>query len=391
MPLPFILIGAAAAATAIGAKKAYDGHQDKNLADDLIETAQKKYKNKKEYFDEVNNQTSKSLEILGELELKIGSDFDKFDRLVEEILRNNNFQKYSDTKIQIPQHKLNQIKDVAITATDYLKTAIGGGVSGAAAGFAVYGGVMALGAASTGTSIASLSGVAAYNATMAAIGGGSLAAGGWGMAGGAMVLGGAVVAPVLAVAGIAYAIHGSKALKNAKNVEDEVDNAVSKMAMAQAQLIKVKKYSDRINAELNKIYQVFTLYFEKLKEINEIVKTGDEQKIISISKDTNMYIQNGMSLAAIMANLISTPLFKVKRNVHGDVFTDKDGNPEILVDDSGMQVLDVDGLENALKQTHEGFNEIGNGGKAKQGTSAEDSDDVIAAESRVNLRTKVLA
>ncbi len=36
MPLPFILIGAAAAATAIGAKKAYDGHQDKNLADDLI-------------------------------------------------------------------------------------------------------------------------------------------------------------------------------------------------------------------------------------------------------------------------------------------------------------------------------------------------------------------
>lgn len=129
-----------------------------------------------------------------------------------------------------------------------------------------------------------------------------------------------------------------------------------KMAMAQAQLIKVKKYSDRINAELNKIYQVFTLYFEKLKEINEIVKTGDEQKIISISKDTNMYIQNGMSLAAIMANLISTPLFKVKRNVHGDVFTDKDGHPEILVDDSGMQVLDVDGLENALKQIHEGFN-----------------------------------
>ncbi|KAF1026905.1 MAG: hypothetical protein GAK29_00989 [Acinetobacter bereziniae] len=110
------------------------------------------------------------------------------------------------------------------------------------------------------------------------------------------------------------------------------------------------------NAELNKIYQVFSLYFEKLKEINEIVKTGDEQKIISISKDTNMYIQNGMSLAAIMANLISTPLFKVKRNVHGDVFTDKDGHPEILVDDSGMQVLDIEGLENALKQTHEGFN-----------------------------------
>jgi hypothetical protein len=94
-----------------------------------------------------------------------------------------------------------------------------------------------------------------------------------------------------AVAGIAYAIHGAKALDNARDIRYEVDNAVLKMESAKDQLIKVKFYSDRINAELNKIYQVFSLYFEKLKEINEIVKTGDEQKIISISKDTNMYIK----------------------------------------------------------------------------------------------------
>lgn len=215
---------------------------------------------------------------------------------------------------------------------------------------------MALGAASTGTSIASLSVVAAYNATMAAIGGGSLAAGGWGMAGGAMVLGGAVVAPVLAVAGIAYAIHGAKALDNARDIRYEVDQAVSKMETAQDQLIRVQSYADRIKAELTKIYEVFSLYFEKLKDINEIVKTGNEEKILSISQETNICIQNGMSLAAIMAKLISTPLFKVKRNTHGDVFTDKDGQPEILVDKSGMQVLDQEGIEKVLKETHEGFN-----------------------------------
>lgn len=110
MPLPLILIGAAVAATAVGAKKAYDGHQDKSLADDIVERSKNMYKKHKEALDDVNNKTSQSLESLGELELKIGSDFDKFDRLVEEILKNNNFQKYSDTKIQIPQHKLNQIK-----------------------------------------------------------------------------------------------------------------------------------------------------------------------------------------------------------------------------------------------------------------------------------------
>lgn len=355
MPLPLILIGAAVAAAGVGAKKAYDGHQDKNLADDIIESSNNRFKKHKETLGESNTKTSKSLEKLGELELRIGSDFDEFDRLITEILKDNNFQKFSDTKIQIPQHKLNQIKDVAITATDYLKTVVGGGVSGAAAGFAVYGGVMTLGAASTGTSIASLSGVAAYNATMAAIGGGSLAAGGWGMAGGAMVLGGAVIAPVLAVAGIAYAIHGSKALDKARDIRYEVDQAIEKMDIAKEQLIRVESYADQIFYALTTIYEVFNLYFEKLREINEIIKIGDEERVNSISEETIICIQNGISLAAIMAKLISTPLFKLKRNSHGDVFTDKEGQPEILLDEYGMQVLDHEGIEEALKESHEGF------------------------------------
>lgn len=100
-------------------------------------------------------------------------------------------------------------------------------MSGAAAGFAVYSGVMAFAAASTGTPIAALSGAAAYNATMAAIGGGSHA-GGWGMAGGAMVLGGAVVAPLIAIAGWAYDSHAEKALNNAYQSSREVTAAVEK-------------------------------------------------------------------------------------------------------------------------------------------------------------------
>lgn len=259
-------------------KKTYDGYQDKNRADDILEESKGLYRNRKELFDKINDHTSMTLESLGELELRIGSDFERFDRLVEEILKNNNFQKYGDIKIVLPKHKLNKIKEVAISATDYLKTVVGGGVSGAAAGFAVYSGVMALGAASTGTPIAALSGVAAYNATMAAIGGGSLAAGGWGMAGGAMVLGGAVVAPVLAVAGIAYALHGSKALKNAQEVKQQVADAITKMDQAKEQLLKVDQYAKNIMTELEKVYVVFNEYFDLLKDINEIIKQGDMEK-----------------------------------------------------------------------------------------------------------------
>lgn len=355
MPLPFILIGAAVAATAVGAKKAYDGHQDKSEADSILQNARESYEHNKQELDQINNETSESLEKLGELELKIGSDFAKFDRLVEEIMQSNNFQKFADTKINIPQHKLNQIKEVAISATDYLKTVVGGGVSGAATGFAVYGGVMALGAASTGTPIAALSGVAAYNATMAAIGGGSLAAGGWGMAGGAMVLGGAVIAPILAIGGLAYALHGSKALEEAKKVRQQVNDAVRKMIVARSQLRNVYKYVNQITSILDKIYVVFSEYFESLQHINKIIKQGDEQQILGISDEANLCIQNGMACAAIMAKLISTPLFKVKKTTYGDVMIDSSGLPQIETDASGMQVLDKEGLESALKHTTNDF------------------------------------
>lgn len=360
MPLPFILLGAAAAAVGAGAKKAYDGHKDKNEADQIIQIAVESYKKEKKHLDQLNDIVSISLERLGNLELKIGQDFEKFDLLVQEIFKNNVFQKYGNTKINIPQHKLDQIKEVAITAVGYMKTVVGGGVSGAAAGFAVYGGVMALGAASTGTSISALSGIAAYNATMAAIGGGSLAAGGWGMAGGAMVLGAAVIAPVVAVGGIAYGIHGAKALKKAQEIRVEVGDAIKKMHLADKQLSSVQNYSNRITLELNKIYKIFNEYFDKLKVINEIVRKGDADEILNISEEANLYIQNGVGLAAIMAKIISTPLFKLKTKADGKVFTDKNGAPEIVTDSNGLQILDKAGLEEMLTQSKNEINAFKN-------------------------------
>lgn len=355
MPIPFIIGGVALAAAALGAKKGYDGYQDKSLADDIIARSQQRYKDEKNGLDKINTDVSLALEGLGQLELKIGSDFKKFDELVEEILENSNFQKYQNTTINIPKHQLNKIKEVAISATDYMKTVIGGGVSGAATGFAVYGGVMALGAASTGTPIAALSGVAAYNATMAAIGGGSLAAGGWGMAGGAMVLGGAVLAPVLAVAGIAYAIHGSKALENARDVRDKVEDAVDKMHKARNQLSKMQDYAHRIRFALDDIYEVFQGYFEELKYINEIIKQKDEEKMAGIASITISIIENGLACAAIMASLISTPLFKVKKDNLGTVILGSDDNPQIETDESGMQILDKEGVEAALEAADKTF------------------------------------
>lgn len=67
-----------------------------------------------------------------------------------------------------------------------------------------------LGSASTGTAIATLSGAAATNATLAWLGGGALAAGGGGMVVGAVVLGGVVLLPAMAIMGIFSHIGASK-------------------------------------------------------------------------------------------------------------------------------------------------------------------------------------
>lgn len=81
--------------------------------------------------------------------------------------------------------------------------AAGAVAAGTATGAATLGLVTAFGTASTGTALATLSGPAYVHATLAALGGGSLATGGLGMAGGAAVLGAVVAAPMLAVASFA--------------------------------------------------------------------------------------------------------------------------------------------------------------------------------------------
>lgn len=349
MPLPFILIGGAIAATALGAKKAHDGYKDVELANDIIKGAKLTHDIAKTSFDHYNDKAGEILEKLGTFELQIGEDFEKFRNVVDDIIKKNNFNNFGSIEIEIPKHQLNQIEEVAISATTYLSTVVAGGASSAATGFAVYGGVMALGAASTGTPIAALSGVAAYNATMAAIGGGSLAAGGLGMAGGTMILGGAVLAPILAVAGLAYAIHGANAYNKACDIRAEVEAAVSKMAIAKDQLVKIRNYAQRIYTALSEVYEVFNGYFEILKQIHEFFEKNDEQELINRYGQIELPIQSGMALAAKMAKLISTPLFKVKRDEQGKIMM-QDGIPQIELDQDGMQVLDTVGLEEALKE-----------------------------------------
>ena len=93
-----------------------------------------------------------------------------------------------------------------ITTANRMAVAGGAGLAaGAATSTAVLGLVATYGVASTGTAIGTLSGAAASSASLAYLGGGSVAAGGFGVAGGTFVMATGVGAVVIVVGGTVYA------------------------------------------------------------------------------------------------------------------------------------------------------------------------------------------
>ena len=347
MPLPFILGGIAIAATSYGAKKTYDGAQDKLAANSIVRNAQITYKEKKVTFDNYNERAEKSLNQLGSLQLKIATDFGKFRTIAQQLIKTIDNNSKKDIKTDIPQHKLDKIKRLEISATSYLGKVSIAGVGGGAAAYAVYSGVMAFAAASTGTSISALSGVAAYNATMAAIGGGSLAAGGYGMLGGAYILGSVVAAPMIAIAGWAFASHAEEALTDAYKIKREVNEAVVKMDLSINQLDKINLYSSKITKKIEIIYNNYFLpYLKVLQDINNRKENGDD--ISNLDVDILRAIGNGYQVAAILADIIATPLFKPKMNENGKVAINGDNVVEFETDHNNLRVLNTKSIDDAL-------------------------------------------
>ncbi len=233
MAVPFILGGIALATGAFGAKKAYDGYQDKSTADSINNKAEWIFDTSAENLENARKKAEKSLELLGKAKLHIHQNsFKEFVNIFSK-MKNVEMQDFSKDDLNFNiQEFINFTKESIVSFTELA----GGGVAslgaGALAGIGAYGSVGMLASASTGTAIASLSGAAATNATLAWLGGGSLATGGFGVAGGMVVLGGIVAAPVLAVSGFLYSKVGEKALDDARSNLAKAKTAAQEMDTA---------------------------------------------------------------------------------------------------------------------------------------------------------------
>ncbi|KUL55156.1 hypothetical protein ADL30_14725 [Streptomyces sp. NRRL S-1521] len=131
-----------------------------------------------------------------------------------------------------------RVEAMAVGIANAIRGAAAGGAAGAVVGgAAAYGAFTAaalFGTASTGAAISTLSGVAATNATLALLGGGTLAAGGAGMAGGTLLLTGMVAAPVAALAAAGfYVVRQRRNKKEEERLRTEVEAAEAALDQSQ--------------------------------------------------------------------------------------------------------------------------------------------------------------
>lgn len=231
MPFP-IVFGLLVAAGAIGVGTGIKGAVDVSTANEIGQNADRRLRSAQRYLEQQQQDTQWYMEQYGELLLKVHRNtIHDFVAFLESIENHVESDRYLRLLAQIGIHvpTLQQFKLDVVRAYELAGGALGAMGTGAAASAGTLGLVGLFGTASTGTAISALSGAAAKSATLAWLGGGSLASGGAGMAGGAAVLGGLAVAPALLIGGFYLASKGEEALTQAYRHKARIDIAITKI------------------------------------------------------------------------------------------------------------------------------------------------------------------
>ena len=193
MPLPvlFIAVPAVLGSAGVGltAKAGLDQHSAKKLND----KSNSRIENAGLRLERLREECGISLQKLGEEKLYVlNNSIKKFVDLFSQ-LKNVDFTNSIGLeelkKFHIDKKEFDELEEMSMFALSVGEGVVAGAAGGALAAFGAYSAAGVFAIASTGTAIASLSGAAATNATLAFFGGGAISAGGLGMAGGAVVLG----------------------------------------------------------------------------------------------------------------------------------------------------------------------------------------------------------
>jgi len=243
--IPLILGAAALGTGAVGAVKGASGMINLKKAEKIGKRAQERYELAVSQLKTDWEATDKLAQKYGQIQLDVKRyTIKRFATLIKRIGKQAS---QSDIRVlarlKISKQQFKEYKTTAIKAEQILKG--GAGTTAVIAGAAASQGVISLvglfGTASTGAAISGLSGAAAWNATLAWLGGGSLAVSGGGMALGSIVLGGITIGPALMVGGFMLAGQAKEALTKAQNYEEQVNAEVANIEKAREFLQQVKQ------------------------------------------------------------------------------------------------------------------------------------------------------
>ena len=308
MPIPFLFIGAAIATGAFGAGKSIKAGVDQKDANDTNERADSIVKGASKKIETCRKNCGAAIDNLGACKISILDNsirpfIDEFEKLNHvELTESKGLNELQ--KMVLDKKNFTELKELQSMATSMAGGLASGAMAGAITAFGAYGAAGALATASTGTAIASLSGAAATNATLAFFGGGSLAAGGLGIAGGTAILGGLVAGPALAVLGVVVGAKASankdKAYSNlakAREFKEEMDTA-SSLCMG------TRKRANMFNRFLVSLNSVFE---PLIYDMSEIIKNrGTDFR--TFTDDEKNTVAEAMAMAGAIKSILDTPI-----------------------------------------------------------------------------------
>ena len=312
MPIPFLVPGAIAAvsaiAAAVGVGSGAKGIKKNKQAKNINAEAQSTFDKAKAAAEHARERSDKSLERLGRTKLNVlNQSMNHFVAVFDQIHN----VRLKDTvgmdelsKFHLDKQGLIEIRKLGNMATSAIGGVVGGAAAGALTAFGAYSATMTFAAASTGTAIASLSGVAATNATLAFLGGGSLAAGGGGMALGSTILGGAVAGPAIAILGVVINASANKNLDNAYSNKYKAEEAVEGLAVVYTLCNGIAKRSDMFTSLISKLDEILV---ELTTQLEEIVNTRGTDFSCYDEKERGI-VAMSMSVAAAIKKVLDTPI-----------------------------------------------------------------------------------
>jgi hypothetical protein len=327
MPIPFLVgLGIGIGTGAVGIGKGVKAFFDNKKAGKLNVEAQDLIENGKIILEYARKTSGVSLECLGNKKVFLLDKSVKHFLKAFRKLKNVDFSASAGlnelNKFRMDKQSFTELRELSHFAASLTGGFFAGALGGALTAFGASGAVGLFATAGTGTAIASLSGAAATNATLAFLGGGTLAAGGMGIAGGTLVLGGLVAGPALAVMGFVIGAKASANLDRARSNYAEAEKLAEELGAASDLCKAIRRRSYLFTRLLIRLDVLFAPLVYQLER--SIKKRGKDYRKFSVEE--KKATAAALSIAAAVKAVLDTPILtqqgkltKASRMIASDV------------------------------------------------------------------------